>query len=557
MKKFASFTLLFITIACINTISAQPAHAATLDNWRAGNIIDDSIFYDNSTMSANDVQAFLNSKTPVCDTNGTRPNIYNPKITNAQYAAARGWAAPPYVCLKDYFQIPRSDQNINNLSTNVIPSGAMSAAQIIKSAADTYGINPKVLIVILQKESPGPLVTDTWPLPSQFRNAMGYGCPDTAPCDPTYEGFYNQVMNAARQFKLYKTNSSSYRYKPYQVNSIYYNPVSTCGADGVTITNIATAGLYNYTPYQPNQSALAAGYGTGNSCGAYGNRNFYLYFNDWFGSTRGDPFAWSIVETHIYDETKSTELGTDNLHAGERLFVSLKVKNIGTEIWYRDGPNPITLATSEPRDHMSKYCDTTWLRCNRVSTIIESSIAPGEEGHFEFYIAASNITGEFREYFTPVLENRSWMTNDTGFHIYTKTNQDYAWRWGSLRTWSDSARTIALDPNSISPGQQVYVTVYAQNTSATIWNRVGNTAVRLATSNPKDRNSIICNQSWLSCNRLAPMNENIINPGQIASFSFTFTAPMTKGEYREYVRPVLENKGWTTDTINHIYFKVQ
>ena len=40
--------------------------------------------------------------------------------------------------------------------------------------------------------------------------------------------------------------------------------------------------MYRYTPYQPNEGALAAGYGTA-YCGAYGNRNFYLYFEDWFG----------------------------------------------------------------------------------------------------------------------------------------------------------------------------------------------------------------------------------------------------------------------------------
>src|SRR5699024_261440 len=40
-------------------------------------------------------------------------------------------------------------------------------------------------------------------------------------------------------------------------------------------------------PYQPNRAALNAGYGTGDGCSAYGNRNFYNYFTDWFGSTQG------------------------------------------------------------------------------------------------------------------------------------------------------------------------------------------------------------------------------------------------------------------------------
>jgi hypothetical protein len=82
-------------------------------------------------------------------------------------------------------------------------------------------------------------------------------------------------------------NASPTWYTPYIVgtNFIRYNPNAACGGTNVTIANRSTQALYNYTPYQPNQAALNAGYGNGDSCSAYGNRNFYLYFTDWFGST--------------------------------------------------------------------------------------------------------------------------------------------------------------------------------------------------------------------------------------------------------------------------------
>jgi hypothetical protein len=35
---------------------------------------------------------------------------------------------------------------------------------------------------------------------------------------------------------------------------------------------------------------LNAGYGTGDGCGAYGNRNFWAMFTDWFGSTQGTVY---------------------------------------------------------------------------------------------------------------------------------------------------------------------------------------------------------------------------------------------------------------------------
>ncbi len=97
---------------------------------------------------------------------------------------------------------------------------------------------------------------------------------------------YNQVYNSARRFKIYAANSNSYNYKAGRWNTVLYNPDRTCGSSSVFIENQATAGLYTYTPYQPNAAALAAGYGSAPPCGAYGNRNFWLYFTDWFGSTQ-------------------------------------------------------------------------------------------------------------------------------------------------------------------------------------------------------------------------------------------------------------------------------
>src|SRR5690606_12807423 len=61
---------------------------------------------------------------------------------------------------------------------------------------------------------------------------------------------------------------------------------SACGRGPVYVENIATAALYYYTPYQPNAAALRAGFGEGDGCSSYGNRNFYNYFTDWFGSTQ-------------------------------------------------------------------------------------------------------------------------------------------------------------------------------------------------------------------------------------------------------------------------------
>ena len=158
-RKFLTFLALPLAFLCVG-LGGNEAHASS---FNAGKIIDDVIFTNNSSMSASQVQAFLNSKVPTCDTNGTMPasDFGRPDLTHAQYAAMRGWPGPPYTCLKDYVE------------------NGTTAAQLIYNLSQQYKINPQVFIVTLQKES--SLVTDIWPLSSQYRTATGYGCPDSGP----------------------------------------------------------------------------------------------------------------------------------------------------------------------------------------------------------------------------------------------------------------------------------------------------------------------------------------------------------------------------------------
>lgn len=280
--------VLAVNIAATSLV-ANPINALSGSDWGAGKIMSDDLFFKSDSMSVTDIQNFLNSMVPHCDTQGTQSYA---GTTAAAYGTSRGYP-PPYTCLKDYYENPTTHQN--NANGGGVSGGA-SAAEIIKYAADTYGISPKVLIVLLQKEQ--SLITDDWPWTTQYRSATGYGCPDTAPCDADYYGFYNQVTKAAYQFKRYAQFPSEYRYKAFQTNFIQWNPNSSCGGQDVYIQNQATAALYNYTPYQPNSAALNNLYGMGDSCSAYGNRNFWRMYNDWFGSTQYEEVFLSY-KSHV------------------------------------------------------------------------------------------------------------------------------------------------------------------------------------------------------------------------------------------------------------------
>ncbi len=277
-----SIVVLFTATTCLASLNLLNSRVSALSgsDWQAGLIIDDSIFTNTTIMSATDIQNFLNAKVPTCDTNGSQ--IYSGTTTRAQYSASVG-KNTAFVCLKSYYENPTT--HANNLDGAPIPAGAISAAQIIYNAGIQNSINPEVLLVLLQKEQ--GLVLDTWPWDSQYTAATGYGCPDTSGCSTSYSGFYNQVNDAAWQFSQYLSNPSNYNYLPGASNNIAYNPSPSCGSSNVTILSSSTAALYDYTPYQPDAAALSNLYGTGDSCSTYGNRNFWTYFNSWFGSTTG------------------------------------------------------------------------------------------------------------------------------------------------------------------------------------------------------------------------------------------------------------------------------
>ena len=50
---------------------ANQSNAVTASDWRAGDIVDDFVFTNSDDMTVADIQAFLNSVNPNCDTYGT------------------------------------------------------------------------------------------------------------------------------------------------------------------------------------------------------------------------------------------------------------------------------------------------------------------------------------------------------------------------------------------------------------------------------------------------------------------------------------------------------
>ena len=254
----------------------QETNAANFSKFKAGNIMSDYVMSNKNSMSKADISNFIRSKI-------TCNQPYNSTIQHYanqgyKYHVKNGYV----VCIADEYEW----------------FGNKTAADIIYKAAQNYSINPQVLLVLIQKEQ--SLLSDKWPNSKQYASATGYACPDTAACNSAYSGFEKQVRSAAALYR--EVLSGGWTNYPVGWNYIQYNPNAGCGGTNVYVENRATSALYRFTPYQPNPATLSVPMGATASCGAYGNKNFYGYFTDWFGSTQGN--RWSKMQTPRIMNTK-------------------------------------------------------------------------------------------------------------------------------------------------------------------------------------------------------------------------------------------------------------
>lgn len=469
MRKIAVFIL---AVASCGILFSNDAHAADLSQFNAGRIIDDGVMMNSSTMSVQQIQNFLNSKLSSCDTSGSinttyyydaASGMYGSRFTSTQVTTSRaiqgqrydtfwrthpnernaynaGWvegdAAAPYTCLKDYRV-----------------GDGRTAAQVIYDAAQKWQINPQVLLVLLQKEN--SLLTDDYPWPLQMRTATGYGCPDPSGsggvvCSGQYHGLANQLDWAARLFRKVIDRDPDW-YSPYTAgtNYIQWSPNASCGGSNVNVQNWSTASLYDYTPYQPNAAALAAGEGIGDGCSAYGNRNFYIYFSDWFGSTQTTiPYEWRLVSQEAYSDAARTRLftSTPTTQPGGRIYMRIKIVNMGNQPWSSAN---VRLGASNARDRASVFRDTNWLSASRLPVFTVDTVRPGETAIFEFSMLAPVTTGSYYEYFTPLIEGAMWF-RDIGMYYPINVVSPVP-APNTQRTGLNSGEVLAIEDPILSP----------------------------------------------------------------------------------------------------------
>ncbi len=252
MKKFLIKISSIAAILVLGILMVLPAPHAEAASFNKNNIMNDAVFDDYSTMSASQIQSFLN-----------------------QFSSS---------CLKNYkAAYPQSYSTYGSKVT---------AATVIRRASLLWHINPRVILATLEKEE--GLVTGgsgcaSW----RYNSAMGFDCPDSGACPgPGSAGFSRQVTKGSWQLKFNKerayghtswdgdgsVNYIGYMTQGYRARKAggtvtYYDGHATIDGQNVYMSNGATAALYSYTPHFS------------------GNQHFDTIFTNWFGS----PFVLNCV----------------------------------------------------------------------------------------------------------------------------------------------------------------------------------------------------------------------------------------------------------------------
>lgn len=466
-----------VSLGSVLTLGSSAAHAYT--NSR---LMDDQVFDNVGTMNESNIQSFLASKGP---------------------------------CLPNYSDV---DPNWNGSSWTY--GGSVSAAHIIYKSAQQWGINPQVILATLEKEE--SLVSGTSCDGWRYNSAMGYACPDSGGCNSHYAGFTRQVLWGSWQLKFGKERSignlpwdgdGDITYVGYMTqgtfkrcnacSSNYYDGYATIDGQSVHMDNGTTAALYSYTPHL--------------------GQSFPGIFESWFGSTYSQNYSSQLMGV-VYGN------GNTQIQAADKESIVVTVKNTGTTTW-SNSTSPVKLALY---GRSSGFYDPTWQSAARVTTLNESSVAPGSNGTFSFTVQAP-AAGSYSESFRLVSEGVSWFSNDTliPFQVNATTF--------SAQYISDNLPTV-LQTNQTGTGTVTY-----KNTGNTTWYKSGSGPVKLGVYG---HGSVYADGSWENSSRAATMNEATVSPGANATFTFTVRGPSTAGNYSDSFEPIVEGWTWISSPFN-------
>lgn len=136
---------------------------------------------------------------------------------------------------------------------------------------------------------------------------------------------------------------------------------------------------------------------------------------------------YSLPDKVVYGGLLQSIDVPSRVEPNELFKVNVKIQNAGNVPWFSansacPGQAYTYLGTTREQDRSSLFHaplvfgDTHWLGSNRIK-MKSTRVNPGEIGEFEFIGHAPSTPGLYREYFSPVIENVTWIKNSAEFNF--------------------------------------------------------------------------------------------------------------------------------------------
>jgi subtilisin family serine protease len=264
----------------------------------------------------------------------------------------------------------------------------------------------------------------------------------------------------------------------------------------------------------------------------------------WFD--RNTHAYWDITVNPAYRAQFAGQSRYPTLWSGQTTDLTIRYKNTGSVTWRRGVVNLGTVNQDYSWRNDPHPTARNWVNPNRPARLNEATVAPGETGSFTFTVRNNALAGgNYRLDVGLVADGIGWFEKNTHAYwdIYVKPayQAEFAGQSRYPTLWS---------------GQTAELTIRYKNTGSVSW-RKG--IVSIGTVNPDfswrtDSHPVARN--WISGNRPARLNEDVVAPGETGSFTFTVrNNALTPGNYRLDVGLVADGIGWF-DRSTHAYWDI-
>ncbi|MBU0728002.1 N-acetylmuramoyl-L-alanine amidase, partial [Patescibacteria group bacterium] len=221
----------------------------------------------------------------------------------------------------------------------------------------------------------------------------------------------------------------------------------------------------------------------------------------------------------------------NSLLPGEMVKIELQIENRGDLTWTQDNMQTALLGRG--------------VNVFKSKLVPLEPVEPGEKANFDFWVQAPYEEGSHSIFLNSKF-NKIPIRGGVARYV--------------ISVQKPSLRATLVEQNdaniNLKPGQEKEITVKFKNTGNIIWRNKGPNAVYLGASNPRDRlSSLYYEDGWTNKYRSAVLNETLVEPGEIGSFTFKIK-PENKGIYKEGFQLVVENIGWIANGNAHYIFRV-